>query len=134
MKNIYLVGLLMMCASVCASEVSVGRYTITETAASKAQRFPLAQVKKITVPQTVLTNRQAVEYLLVSTGYSQASDVVRSQEDNALMRKPLALSNREFVNLTILEMLSIIAGLGYAPIVDPINRLVAFEAIYEFKQ
>lgn len=123
-----------MCTSVCASEMSIGRYTINETAAPTIQRFPLAQVKTTTVPQTVVTNRQAVEYLLVSTGYSQANDVVRSPEDKVLMSKPLALSNRQFVNLTILEMLSIVAGLGYVPIVDPINRLIAFEATYEFKQ
>ena len=86
------------------------------------------------MPLTIATNKEAVQFLLTSTGYSQASDVVRSAEDKAMMRKPLALSNREFVNLTILEMLSIVAGLGYVPIVDPINRLVAFEAVYEFQQ
>lgn len=133
MKNIYFLSLLIMCTSVCASEVSVGRYTIAETEASKVQRFPLIEVKTIIVPQDAVTNRQTVEYLLMSTGYSQASDIVRSPEDKALMRRPLAHSNREFVNLTILEMLSIIAGLGYKPVVDPINRLIAFEAVYEFK-
>jgi len=70
----------------------------------------------------------------MSTGYSQASDSVRTPQDKALMRKRLALSNRDLVNLTILEMLSIVAGIGYVPVVDPINRLVAFEAVYEFKQ
>ena len=69
----------------------------------------------------------------MSTGYSQANDSIRTSQDKALMNKPIALSNREFVNLTILEMLTVVAGLGYVPIVDPINRLVAFEAIYEFK-
>lgn len=116
-----------------AAEKSVGRYTIAETQASKDQRFPLIEVRTVNVPLTIATNREAVQFLLTSTGYSQASDVVRSAEDKAMMRKPLALSNREFVNLTILEMLSIVAGLGYVPIVDPINRLVAFEAVYEFQ-
>ena len=134
MKKIYLVVVLLISSSVGATEVSVGRYTIAETQASKVQRFPLIEVRSATVPKTILSNRQAVEYLLMSTGYSQASDSVRTPQDRALMRKHLALSNRDFVNLTVLEMLSIVAGIGYVPIVDPINRLVAFEAVYEFIQ
>lgn len=116
-----------------ANEVSIDRYTITETQASKAQRFPLIEVRTTFVPINIKTNGQAVDFLLLSTGYTQASDSVRSPQDRVLMNKPLALSNREFVNLTILEMLSIVAGLGYVPIVDPINRLIAFEAIYDFQ-
>jgi len=134
MKKIYLLILLFVSASVSASEVSVGRYTIAETQASKVQRFPLIEVRSTNVPQTIMTNRDAVDFLLMSTGYSQANDSVRTPQDIALMEKPLALSNREFLNLTVLEMLSIVAGLGYVPIVDPINRLIAFEATYEFKQ
>lgn len=126
--------LMVFNASTFAAERSVGRYTIAETQASKVQRFPLIEVRTSNVPQTIMTNREAVDFLLMSTGYSQASDLVRTPQDKALMRKHLALSNREFVNLTILEMLSIVAGIGYVPIVDPINRLVAFEAVYEFKQ
>ena len=134
MKKIYMVILLFISVSVCASEVYVGRYTITETQASKVQRFPLIEVRSMKVPQSIITNRDAIDFLLMSTGYSQATDSVRSPQDRVLMNKPLALSNREFVNLTVLEMLSVVAGLGYVPIVDPINRLIAFEAIYDFKQ
>ena len=126
--------LMVFNASTFAAERSVGRYTIAETQASKVQRFPLIEVRTSNVPQTFMTNREAVDFLLMSTGYSQASDLVRTPQDKALMRKHLAVSNREFVNLTILEMLSIVAGIGYVPIVDPIHRLVAFEAVYEFKQ
>ena len=130
-----LVSLLMMFQlSAFAAERSVGRYSIAETQASQAQRFPLVEVRTLSVPATIVTNRDAVDFLLMSTGYSQSSDVVRSHQDIALMRKPLALTNREFVNLTVLEMLSVVAGVGYVPIVDPINRLIAFEAVYEFKQ
>ncbi len=126
--------LMVFNVSAFAAERSVGRYTIAETQASKVQRFPLIEVRTSNVPPAIMTNREAVDFLLMSTGYSQASDSVRTPQDKALMRKYLALSNREFVNLTILEMLSIVAGIGYVPIVDPINRLVAFEAVYEFKQ
>ena len=126
--------LMVFNVSTFAAERSVGRYTIAETQASNVQRFPLIEVRTSNVPPAIMTNREAVDFLLMSTGYSQASDSVRTPQDKALMRKHLALSNREFVNLTILDMLSIVAGIGYVPIVDPINRLVAFEAVYEFKQ
>ena len=126
--------LLVFSVSAFSAERSIGRYTIAETQASKAQRFPLIEVRTSNIPSTIMTNREAVDFLLMSTGYSQASDSVRTPQDKALMRKHLALSNRDLVNLTILEMLSIVAGIGYVPVVDPINRLVAFEAVYEFKQ
>lgn len=133
-RLLIVVSLLFFNSVALAAEVSVGRYKITETQASQVQRFPLIDVRTTKFPLTIRTNRQAVDYLLMSTGYSQASDSIRTPQDKALMLKPLALSNREFLNLTVLEMLSIVAGLGYVPIIDPINRLVAFEAVYDFKQ
>ena len=133
MRTIFLLVCFLVSVVSESKEVYVGRYSIAETQASKAQRFPLIEVRTTSIPVTISTNRQAVDFLLMSTGYSQANDSIRTSQDKALMNKPIALSNREFVNLTILEMLTVVAGLGYVPIVDPINRLVAFEAIYEFK-
>lgn len=133
MARLIVVSMLFFNSVAMATEVSIERYTITETQASKVQRFPLIDVRTIEFPQTIRTNQQAVDYLLISTGYSQASASIRTPQDKALMLKSLALSNREFVNLTVLEMLSIVAGLGYVPVIDPINRLVAFEAVYDFK-
>lgn len=134
MTRLILLSVLFISSLAKANEVSTSRYTITDTEASAVQRFPLIDVRTTNLPSNIVTNRQAVDYILMSTGYSQANDSVRSPQDRTLMRKPIALSNREFVNLTVLEMLSIVAGLGYVPIVDPINRLVAFEAIYDFQQ
>jgi len=134
MRTIFLLACFLVSFVSESKEVYVGRYSIAETQASKAQRFPLIEVRTTTIPVTISTNREAVDFLLMSTGYSQANDFIRTPQDKALMNKPIALSNREFVNLTILEMLTVVAGLGYVPIIDPINRLVAFEAIYEFKQ
>ena len=133
MKQFFLLLGLLLNPFAHAAEVSVNRYTIAETHASNAQRFPLIDIRTTLIPTSVTTNRQAVEFILKDTGYSQASNSVRSISDNALMQKALAKSNRELANLSVLEMLSVIAGLGYVPVVDPINRLVAFEATYDFR-
>ncbi len=117
-----------------AAEEYVGRYTITETTATSEQRFPLIQVKSLTIPRSILTNQQAVDFVLRNTGYQVATSRVRTPEDLLLMRKSLADVSRHYTNTSLLEMLNSIAGLGFTPVVDPINRLVAFEAIYDFVQ
>ena len=131
-ETVFLLLLLLLSYPAQSAEVSVGRYTLSENEASKAQRFPLIDTRTTSIPATVITNRQAVDFILMQTGYAQASDSVRSMPDKMLMRKAVAKSNRKLVNLTVLEMLNVIAGLGYVPLIDPINRLVAFEATYDF--
>lgn len=133
MNKIIVIALLFANSFCMAAEVSVGRYELANTEPSKAQRFPLVEVRSEIIPPSVRLTGEAVDYLLLRTGYMQARYEVRSAQDVTLMSKPLAMTNRELVNLPIIEMLSIIAGLGYKPIVDPINRLVAFEAVYEFE-
>lgn len=115
-----------------SAEQSVGRYTITDTTATSEQRFPLIQVKSLEIPRSIQTNQQAVDFVLRNTGYRVATTRVRTPEDLLLMRKPLAEVCRNYTNTSLLEMLNSIAGLGFTPVVDPINRLVAFEAIYDF--
>lgn len=119
-------------AGQCTADVQIGRYTIIDTTALPEQRFPLIQVLTVTIPHGVSKNSQAVDYVLNQSGYRQANARVRSPQDQMLMQRELATINRSFENITILEMLSAIAGLGYSPVVDPINRLIAFEATYDF--
>ncbi len=133
MKKIIVIVLLLANSFCFAGEVSVGRYELANTEPSKAQRFPLVEVRSEAIPMNIRLTGEAVDFILMRTGYEQAAYEVRSPQDVALMSKPLALANRELVNLPVIEMLSIIAGLGYKPVVDPINRLVAFEAVYEFE-
>jgi len=132
MLRVLLCLLLLTTSQVLASQEWVGRYTVTETLASPEQRFPLIQMKTVVIPRSVQTNLQAIEFVLQQTGYQLASERVRTREDLLLMEKPLADVSRSYTNITVLEMLNSLAGLGFAPVVDPINRLVAFEAIYDF--
>jgi len=134
MLRILLTLMLLYSLDALAVEQSVGRYTITETTATAAQRFPLIQVKSIEIPQSIRTNGQAVDFVLQQTGYQVATARVRSPEDSLLMAKPLAEICRHFRNTSLLEILNAIAGLGFTPVIDPINRLVAFEATYDFIQ
>lgn len=124
--------LLLLTTHVFAQDVSVDRYTLVNPAASAEQKFPIIEVKTISISARVTTNSEAVDIVLTGTGYSQAQTNNRSQADLALMNKPLADINRQFTNMTVHEMLKAIAGVGYAPIIDPINRLVAFEITNEF--
>ena len=132
MLRILLSLLILVSPNAFAVEESVGRYTLTQTTATAEQRFPLIQIKTLTIPLSVQTNQHAVDYVLRQTGYRVATNRVRTPEDQLLMRKPLAEVCRNYTNTTLLEMLNSIAGIGFTPVVDPINRLVAFEAIYDF--
>ncbi len=132
MLRILFTLLLLFSLDAFAVEESVGRYTITDTTATAEQRFPLIQVKSLDIPRSILTNQQAVNFVLRDTGYRVATARVRTPEDLLLMGKPLAEVCRSYTNTSLMEILNSIAGLGFTPVVDPINRLVAFEAIYDF--
>ena len=100
--------------SVFAQDVIIDRYTLVNPSASAEQKFPLIEVKSISIPTHVVLNSEAVDVVLTGTGYTQALTENRSQADLVLMKKPLADINRVFTNMTINEMLKAIAGVGYA--------------------
>jgi len=124
--------IIVLSTSAVAAEQAVGRYTIADTTATAEQRFSLLQTRSLDIPRAIQSNGQAISYLLRDTGYRMATNRVRSAADVLLMSKPLAAVSRTYANTRLLEILDAIAGLGFTPVIDPINRLVAFDAIYDF--
>ena len=104
-----------------------GRYTQINPIADNEQYFPLAQVVTIHIPKQYTTIKQAINYVLLGTGYQQAEEQMRSSEDLAFIQLPLPTINREFKDVSILEILNALGGYMYVPIIDPVHRLVAYE-------
>ena len=135
MKQFSILCLLLLVTLSSVAETSrVGRYYSVNNEAVEAHYFPLHELKSINIPSSTVSIGKAVDYILQGTGYAQAQRSARSTDDFALMAKPLASINREFDNVTVLEMLRAVAGLGYVVIVDPLNKLIAFEVENGFAQ
>ena len=113
-------------ANVGFSETQVGRYMQVDNSVLPAQIEPLQQVFQITFPATITTVGDAMNFILVNTGYSLVPSKNGSAMIDALLKQPLPLSDRTLGPTTVEQGLSAISGNAYQLIIDPANRLVDF--------
>lgn len=107
--------------------MTTGRYTAVKNIAPMDQLNPLKVVIKTRIPQSVQTVRQAVDFLLVRSGYQIADDVVLSTEAKTLLGHQLPQVHRKIGPMTLDRALRTLAGDAFSLIVDPVNRRVGYE-------
>ena len=117
-----------------ADEIRTSPLTLQQVNAEEDQTFSLLQIKSIHFPQSVSTVGDAVDYLLHGTGYKQAHPASRSEQDQLLMNRLLADSQRSYSQVSLINVLHSLSGIGFDPIVDPVNYLVAFGVSSEYRK
>jgi hypothetical protein len=115
-----------------ASETASSPLTLTQTAPAPGQSFPLLVVGTIIIPPSLETVGEAVNHVLSGTGFKQAHLSVRSKQDILLMDRPLANVQRSFQQVPMVDILDAIVGIGFEPVIDPINYVVAFDISGDF--
>ena len=107
--------------------MQTGRYTNVKNIAPLDQINPLKVVIKTSIPQSVSTVRESVEFLLIRSGYLLADDEVLSTEAKILLSHTLPEVHRTIGPMTLDQALHTLSGEAFELIVDPVNRKVAFE-------
>ena len=107
--------------------MQVERYSTVSTEASAAQINPLLSVSSFRFPQSVVSVGDAVNAVLLYSGYAlDSSDRLPSQLVTVLS-KPLPMVDRTLGPLTSEEALLVLVGKGLFSLKqDPINRTVNF--------
>ncbi|RLJ22477.1 hypothetical protein DJ030_01310 [bacterium endosymbiont of Escarpia laminata] len=132
--NSWLIGLAISLTAtmVTAGEASMqaGRYTVVAAVATAAQADPLQTMVTIRFPEPHITTvGDAVRYLLRHSGYHLAEPEAVDPAMAGLLDHLLPKVHRHLGPITLQNMLSTLAGTAYQIVVDPVNRLIAFDLV-----
>ena len=107
--------------------LQTGRYSYVKNVAPVDQLNPLKVVIKTKIPQTANTVQDAIDFLLVRSGYGLADNEVLSEEAKVVLGHELPVIHRELGPMTLDVALGTLFGDSFELVVDPVHRKVAFE-------
>lgn len=111
----------------------VGRYVTVDNEAQDDQVNPLLAVAIFDFPLSIQTVGQAVNHVLLSSGFQLSHDVSSDVKNTLAM--PLPMTNRHLGPLPISSLLEVLMGQDvYQLQVDPLHRLVNFEIKPDMKK
>ncbi|NIB44036.1 pili assembly chaperone [Pseudomaricurvus alkylphenolicus] len=110
-----------------SAHLQVGRYSLMSTAPSTGQVDLLAVTVERSIPETVKSIGNALDWLLQGSGYRLADTSLLSDEAIELFHLPLPSAHRQFQALPLRQVLSLIVGPAFSMVHDPAHRLLGFE-------
>ena len=105
----------------------LGRYSMLNARSTLAQRDLLVTPIAESFAPSLRTVGDAVEAILVPTGYRLSSTTSAELERSSLLALPLPAAHRALAGLTIRGALNLLVGPAFHVIEDPIHRLISFE-------
>jgi type IV pili sensor histidine kinase/response regulator len=128
-KSLFVLLLAVSLISVADAEerILTGRYSEVQNVPPADQMNPLRVVINTSFPANITTVGQAMNFLLLRSGYSLANTQVLSNEAVTLLRLPLPEVHRSLGPITLDVALKALAGDAYDLVVDPVNRKIGFE-------
>lgn len=109
------------------AEDALARYTTVQRVPSVAQRDLLSMEVPTNFVETVRTVGEAIESVLLTTGYRLSSTMSADPMRSALLSLPLPGVHRSLTGLTARDALKLLAGPAFTLVEDPLHRLVSFE-------
>ncbi|MAD89086.1 MAG: hypothetical protein CMK64_05235 [Pseudoalteromonas sp.] len=136
-KSILATLLLATCINVSASEyVQISPYFETKIAPKPQQLDPLKSVIRVQFPAvSVISVKDAIEYVLDGTGYSIVSEQYWTEEMRIILEQKIAHTQRDLKDtpLKITDAIELVLGEPFIVISDPLRRKVSFVLKDEFR-
>ena len=107
--------------------VQTGRYSYIPAKPRVEQLNPLLAVIDVRIPDTILTVKDSAQYLLQLSGYQLSQTLSHEAHVTALLRHHSPEVHRHFEQVILRDALLALGGNGYRLLVNPVNRMVAFE-------
>lgn len=107
--------------------IQTGRYTDVQNVPLVEQLNPLKVVISTTIPSELTSVGQAINYMLLRSGYNLADTRVLSDDAVALLRLPLPDVHRTIGPVTLDVALRGLAGDSFELVVDPVHRIIGYE-------
>ena len=122
--------MLLASTAKCGEDIILNRYSRQNMTAEPQQTDPLSVVIEINFPSTVVTVEDAIDYLLLQSGYRYL------YEDNIEIRNLLSLSlprvHRNLGPISLRSALETLAGSPWNLVENEVNRTVQFKLREEF--
>lgn len=107
-----------------AATTQYGRYLTTSDKPMTAQTNLLSQKIEVRFPASVRTVGDAINYILLPSGYSLVPSKQQSPDLKITLSKPLPAIDRNFGPMALGTALTTLAGPAFYLIHDPISRTV----------
>ncbi len=128
----------MLCAlsvtAMAKQPVHVARYTILAPVATEAQKNPMSVIVTIPFQSNITTVGQAINFLLIRSGYRLASAKDSDPALPVLLSSPLPLVQRKLGPIRLSNALKTLAGPAWDLVVDPVHRLISYELKNQYRQ
>ena len=128
----FAVSVIFLSTLVQAETVQVGRYISVEATATEDQMDPLNVVIELSFPSQVKTVGDAIDNLLVESGYRLADNSVQRAATDILLNLPLPRVHRSMGPISLKEALIVLAGKPHRLVVDPVRRWVTYDLKKEY--
>jgi len=116
------------------SDARVGRYVTAHLGVDAAQSDPLAVVVRVTFAPSITTVGEALDHLLLRSGYAMASLDASDPNLPVLLTRPLPQVHRRLGPVRLKEALEVLAGSAWSLTIDPVNRLISYELAPEYRR
>jgi type IV pili sensor histidine kinase/response regulator len=107
--------------------LQTGRYSYLPAKPRPEQLNPLLTVIDVHIPDGIDTVKDSAQYLLQFSGYQLSQPIKPESHVVALLQRNIPEVHRHFEQVVLRDALLALCGNGYRLLVDPVNRLVAYE-------
>ena len=114
-------------------DARVSRYGYVTPDATPEQRDPLSVVVKVSFNSHIATVGEALDHLLLRSGYQMASLEASDPSMRILVSRDLPEVHRKLGPITLVNALKALSGPVWELIVDPVNRLISFDLNQEYR-
>ncbi|MCQ8822272.1 hypothetical protein NQT65_18950 [Pseudoalteromonas agarivorans] len=137
MKNGVLIsiafGIAILSASVHAEQVATDRYTLITPTPETKEIDPLSVNIQLSFPPSVKTVRDAVNFVLMNSGWVLALDKSNDEALGITLERPLPQVHRKLSLMPLRTVLQVLVGQYYVPVEDPLRRIYTFDLKDEYK-
>ncbi len=123
----------MMVAAAPDSDARVGRYARVTPLATPSQSDLLSVLVNITFDTHLSTVGESFTHLLARSGYQLADLEAADPYLPILLSRPLPQAHRQLGPIRLDHALTTLAGPAWRLVVDPVNRLISFELLPQYR-
>lgn len=125
--------MIILNGAVQAEQVATDRYTLVTPKPQVKEIDPLSVNIQLSFPPSVKTVRDAVNFVLMNSGWVLALDTSNDEALGITLARPLPQVHRHLSLMPLRTVLLVLVGQYYVPVEDPLRRIYTFDLKEEFK-
>ena len=127
------IGVYITSSSVTAEQVITDRYTLITPKPELKEIDPLSVNIQLSFPPNVKTVRDALNFVLMNSGWVLALDKSNDEALGMTLERPLPQVHRSLSLMPLRTVLQTLVGPYFVPVEDPLRRIYTFDLKKEYK-